>query len=190
MLQPDGRYRKTRKAYNEPGHAHELTFSCYKRLPLLSKDRTRIWFTNALDRARRKWKLDLWAYVIMPEHAHVLLFPQEDEYDMSMILKSIKQSVARKAINHLHDEAPQWLINLRVPSSSAVPEYRFWEAGGGYDRNIIKVESAWFAVDYLHRNPVRRKLVADPLEWEWSSSRWYAGHSDVRLVMDGGPPRS
>jgi putative transposase len=184
------RCRKTRQSYNEPGHVHELTFSCYKRLPLLSRDRTRIWFINALDRARRNWRFDLWAYVIMPEHAHVLLLPCKDDYDISTILKSIKQSVARRAISHLRDESPKWLVNLKVPSSSPEPEYRFWEAGGGYDRNIVIAETAWFAVDYLHRNPVRRKLVSDPLEWEWSSARWYAGHSDVRLAMDGGPPRS
>jgi putative transposase len=126
----------------------------------------------------------------MPEHAHVLLLPREDDYEMSTILQSIKQSVARRAIGHLRKESPKWLANLKVPSSKSESEYRFWEAGGGYDRNIVRAESSWFAVDYLHRNPVRRKLVGDPLEWEWSSARWYAGHSDVRIAMDDGPPRS
>ena len=36
--------RKRCKRYNIPGEAHELTFSCFQRLPLLSKDRTRHWF--------------------------------------------------------------------------------------------------------------------------------------------------
>ncbi len=33
--------RKRVHSYNEPGHAHELTFSCFQRLPLLSKERSR-----------------------------------------------------------------------------------------------------------------------------------------------------
>jgi putative transposase len=37
-------HRKRVRSYNEPGHAHELTFSCFHRLPLLSRDRTRQWF--------------------------------------------------------------------------------------------------------------------------------------------------
>ncbi len=28
------------RAYNDPGHAHELTCSCHRRYPLLSKDRS------------------------------------------------------------------------------------------------------------------------------------------------------
>ena len=35
------KHRKRCKNYNIPGDAHELTFSCFQRLPLLSKDRTR-----------------------------------------------------------------------------------------------------------------------------------------------------
>ena len=71
MEDADGKVRKRRISYDEPGHAHELTFSCYGRLPLLSKDRTRLWLIEALDVARQRWAFELWAYVIMPEHAHM-----------------------------------------------------------------------------------------------------------------------
>ena len=131
MKREDGSYRKLRKSINEIGHAHELTFSCYKRLPLLSKDRTREWFIEALRRARSRWHFDLWAYVIMPEHAHVLLLPREDDYDISMIVKAIKQSVARKALEFLRINSPEWLARLAVPTSKEEIEHRFWEAGGG-----------------------------------------------------------
>ena len=189
MQQEDGRFRKLRKSCNEPGDAHELTFTCYKRLPLLSKDRTRLWFIGALEQARSRWRFDLWAYVIMPEHAHVLLLPRETDYDVSLFLKAIKQSVARRAIQFLRDGAPQWLERLTVPTSKGVTEYRFWEAGGGYDRNIEQARTAWNSVQYIYRNPVRRGLVQSPCEWEWSSARWYEGQGSVRLRMDGNPPR-
>ena len=39
-------HRKHLKSYNIPGHAHELTFPCFHRLPLFSKDRTRQWFVE------------------------------------------------------------------------------------------------------------------------------------------------
>src|SRR3954453_15011020 len=129
MKREDGRYRKLRKTINEAGHAHEVTFSYYKRLPLLSKDRTREWFIEALRRAQSRWKFDLWAYVIMPEHAHVLLLPCEDDYDISMIVKAIKQSVARKALEFLRINSPEWLARLAAPTSNQQVEHRFWEAG-------------------------------------------------------------
>ena len=71
--------RKKCHRYDRPGDAHELTFSCYKRLPLLSRDRTRKWFIEAIEESRKILSFDLWAYVIMPEHAHVLIRPRDPE---------------------------------------------------------------------------------------------------------------
>lgn len=107
-------HHKRRRQYNLPGQAHELTFSCQHRLPLLSKDRTRLWFIETLDQARKRWNFDIWAYVIMPEHVHVLLRPREAEYNMGMIMKGIKQPVARNAIDYLRANAPDFLDRLKV----------------------------------------------------------------------------
>ena len=61
--------QKRRVRYDEPGQARELTFSCYRRFQFLSRDRTRNWFVEALEEARKKWPFDLWAYGIMPEQS-------------------------------------------------------------------------------------------------------------------------
>jgi hypothetical protein len=39
---------KNRPYYNLPGHAHERTFSCCRRLPLWNRDRSREWLLDAL----------------------------------------------------------------------------------------------------------------------------------------------
>ncbi|MFQ5806781.1 MAG: transposase [Phycisphaerae bacterium] len=179
-------HRKRRTTWNEPGHAHELTFSCFPRLPLLTKERTRRWLIEALDRARQRWCFELWAYVIMPEHVHVLLYPTSAEYSISAVLKAIKQPVARRALLHLRRFAPHFLDRLRVGRPGRV-EYRFWQAGGGYDRNIYDEATAWACVEYIHGNPARRELCAVPTDWLWSSARWYAGLDDVPLEMDACP---
>jgi len=44
--------RKTRRSWDEPGHAHFLTWSCYRRLPLLTAERTRRWVVEAMDEVR------------------------------------------------------------------------------------------------------------------------------------------
>ena len=188
MEREDGSFRKVRKSFNLPGQAHELTFSCYQRIPLLSKDRTREWFLEALKNVRHRWQFDLWAYVIMPEHAHVLLLPRQDEYDISLIVKAVKQPVARKALDYLRGNSPHWLARLAVPTTKAQVEQRFWQAGGGYDRNIERVSTAWNSVEYIHNNPVRRGLVSRAIDWEWSSARFYAGEANFKLAMDGRPP--
>lgn len=188
MLESDGRYRKHRQSYNEPGHAHELTFSCYRHLPMLSADRTRQWLVDALDHARHSLDLELWAYVIMPEHVHVLIVPRRDDYKMAEVLKAIKQPVAQRAIRYLRENVPDWLPNLCASERSGHAEYCFWQPGGGYDRNICCIKTAWASVQYLHQNPVRRGLVNCAEDWEWSSARWYAGQANAKLAMDGCPP--
>jgi putative transposase len=139
---------------------------------------------EALDLARHRHQLDLWAYVIMPEHAHVLLWPRRAEYAIAAILKTIKQSVSRRAIRHVLSEAPHWLDRLAVRRGSGRVEHRFWLAGGGYDRNMVGPRAVPLSIKYFHNNPVRRGLVKCAADWIWSSARWYADFSDVPLVMD------
>jgi len=43
-------HRKRCRRFNEAGHAHALTFSCFRRQPLLSKDRSRQWLVKAIEK--------------------------------------------------------------------------------------------------------------------------------------------
>lgn len=53
--------RKARRGWNEAGHAHFLTYSCFRRPPLLTRDRTRQWVGEALEATRRELDVALWA---------------------------------------------------------------------------------------------------------------------------------
>jgi putative transposase len=188
MRLSNGTVRKKRRSSNVPGVAHEFTFSCYKGLPLLNQDRTRTWLADALNRTRKTWNVELWAYVVMPEHVHLLLLPCAHEYKIAQILQSIKQPVARRAMALLRRSQSDWLKTLRVPDHCDQASYHFWQPGGGYDRDIVSPAVAWSAIKYIHGNPVRRGLVDHPCDWQWSSARWYAGKGDVVLEMDDVPP--
>ena len=175
---------KSCKRWNEPGHAHELTFSCFHKLALLSKDRTRQWLVEAVGRARVRHEFDVWAYVIMPEHSHLLIHPRCHEYDMSAILTAIKWPVAIQSKRYLEKHAPQWLPRLTETTPGGRASVRFWQRGGGYDRNVRDDRALGSMVEYIHANPVRRGLVNTPSEWRWSSAPWYDGVEDVPLQMD------
>jgi putative transposase len=183
---PDGRVRKLRECHNVRFGVHEVTFSCHCGFRMLNHDRTRQWFVEALERARRLHHLKLRAYVIMPEHVHILLRVDQENYHLADVLKSIKQSVARKAIARLRGHAPAALERLKVVRPGGRTEYRFWTQGGGYDRNLWSAEAIASSVRYIHRNPVRRGLAARPEDWRWSSAAWYLGADDVPLKMDWG----
>ena len=193
----DHRYRKTCRRYNDPGHAHSFTFSCFQRQPFLSKDRSRQWLVEAIDRARQIHEFHIWAYVFMPEHAHLLLFPLKIGYSVSAILTSIKKPVSNRAIAFLKATAPHFLERMRDRQPNGRCVLRFWQRGGGHDRNLWSPAHIWEKIDYIHLNPVRRGLCETPAEWFWSSAGFYAGKRDGPLPIQvdhiprdtrGGPP--
>jgi len=75
------------RGFNDPGHAHELTFSCYHHFAFLSKERSCRWLADAIEDSRRALRFELWAYVFMPDHVHLIVWPAERHYDTGEILK-------------------------------------------------------------------------------------------------------
>lgn len=173
----DWRLRLQRRpAINEPGHAHEFTFSCYRRFQFLKAERTCEWLAEAIDTARKEHDFALWAYVFMPEHVHLIIYPRQEHYDVCAILKSIKQPMGRKAVTYLRRHAPHWLERITVRCGNRV-ERRIWQSGGGYDRNITEASTLLFMIDYIHQNPVRRGLVALAADWRLRAL-WISSASD------------
>jgi len=84
-------HRKKVQHFNEPGHFHELTFSCYKRLPLLTNETWLCMLTDSIDLAMRRHGYFLIAFVYMPEHLHLMVFPQAAASGIDQLLKAIKR---------------------------------------------------------------------------------------------------
>ncbi len=175
--------RKRVRHFDEAGHAHFFTFSCYQRRPLLSRDRTRLWLVQAIEDARVKHRFDLWAWVFMPEHAHLLILPREPSYETFQVLADIKRPVGQKAIQWLKAHCPMFLERLTVRNRNRT-YHRFWQAGPGQDHNVYDVYTAYAIIEYIHNNPVRRGLVSCPEDWPWSSAADWAGKPNVILKID------
>ena len=159
-----------------------MTFSCFRRRAFLSRDRTCRYTVEALERARSRHGFHVWAYVIMPEHVHLLLWSAKESYSISGILKSIKQSVARRAVRWLRMNNPPGLRCLAT--GCAGKPYQFWQDGGGFDRNVFHAEALRKMLTYIHDNPVRRGLVERPEDWTWSSAVDWAGEGTGPVRID------
>lgn len=157
--------------FNLPGHVHFLTFSCYRRMPLLTNYLWCSWLAESIKLSLKRHDIALWAYVFMPEHVHLLVRPRSAVYDISSFLKSVKNSSSKRILHELR--RPRCSIlngsEKRLPEGQGLR--RFWQAGPGYDKNIWTLEKAVEKANYCHRNPVTRGLVTDPAEWKWSSYR-------------------
>ncbi len=96
IVQIETERRKKLKHYNIPGHAHYLTFSCYHRFDYLSDLDSCSIFIEELDHARSELQFHLWAYVLMPNHVHLLIYPYRQVYKISIILQAVKGRTSKR----------------------------------------------------------------------------------------------
>jgi putative transposase len=174
------RRRKLMRRIEHPNHARFLTFSCYRRLPLFNNDAIKDAFVRHLAETRAKTGFHLLAWVVMPEHVHLLIWPRLPEFPVSVVCWRLKREFARRVVARWRDlSAPVLGV---IQASDGRP--RFWQRGGGYDRNIVDGPELAEKIRYINENPVRRGLVERATAWRWSSARWYAGERSGALMID------
>lgn len=88
----------------------------------------------------------------MPEHVH-LLISEPERSTLAVVLQMLKQNTSRQ---------------LREFAKN----HRFWEQRY-YDFNVWSENKRVEKLRYIHRNPVKRGLVDQPEDWEWSSFNHY-----------------
>jgi putative transposase len=140
------------KRYQETGNFHFITFSCYHRQPFLQTDTVKDTIQIILEQTRKQQGLCIAAYVIMPEHIH-LLTNEPATGTIASFLQIFKQLTSRE-----------------LKSAS---QKQFWQRRY-YDFNVHSSEKRTEKIQYIHRNPVTRGLVSKPEEYLWSSFTHYA----------------
>jgi putative transposase len=140
------------KRYQQTRNFHFITFSCYRRQPLLGTDAAKNISEQILEETRRRQGLRIAAYVLMPEHVH-LLTDEPAKDTLAIFLQIFKQLTSREL----------------KPSR----EKQLWQRRY-YDFNVHSEEKRIEKIRYIHRNPVTRGLVARPEEYRWSSFNHYA----------------
>jgi putative transposase len=187
-------HRKTIRHYHEPGDFHELTFSCYRRMPLLTNDAWRCHFARGLDAALVAEQFHLIAFVVMPEHVHLLVWPSRPDAaaeQISRFLIAVKVYASQQVKADLERSVSRLLSKLIVRERPGRTVFRYWQEGPGYDRNLQNEETVSASIEYIHMNPVRRGLCTAAVDWRWSSARWYVSegtHVDASLPTIHGPP--
>jgi putative transposase len=163
------------------GHLHFLTFSCYRRLPLLASVRARNTFVRVLGEVRREYDFKLVGYVIMPEHVH-LLISEPIRANPSIVLKMLKQRVSRELRAKGRRRVPAGQSSFAF-ARSETPLRQFWQRRF-YDFNVWSRKKKIEKLNYMHMNPVKRRLVENPRDWPWSSFNFYQGKGEILVGFD------
>jgi putative transposase len=159
------------RRYFQTGNLYFLTHVTSSRLPILVNNFDLLW--RAIEATRAKHPFDLIAWVVLPDHMHLLIDPLQ--CNLSGVVRKIKLVFSTKYRESLG------LV------SGKVWQNRFW------DHRIRDQEDFNRHVDYIHYNPVKHGLVSAPMEYPYSSFREYRArgyYSDdwgvrEQIVIDG-----
>lgn len=117
-------------------------------------------------------RYDLIAWVVMPNHVHVLI-RQYERAALGRIVQSwktytgkvIAHELRRAGARRSDEDGPVWMRD-------------YW------DRFIRNDDHLQMAIGYIHANPVKAGLVEAEVDWPWSSAGECSAHAELGL---GGP---
>ena len=111
---------------------------------------------------RRPFQTDAW--VILPDHMHVVWTLPEGDSDYSSRWAIVKKELT-KHLRSLVDTNPASTSSRVRHRDGAVWQRRFWE-------HQIRDEPDYRThLDYIHFNPVKHGFAANPKDWQYSSFR-------------------
>jgi putative transposase len=144
------------RRYYVPNAMVFITAVTNNRTPIFQDFRNiQILFTT-LENVELLHPYTLVAYVVLPDHIHIIIQMVEGQNNFSTIMKSIKGNYTanyKKAHN--------------IQNSLVLWQKRFW------DHVIRDEEDLKSHLDYIHWNPVKHKYVDTPQKWQYSSlTKW------------------
>jgi putative transposase len=169
--------------YDTPGHAHALTFSCYDHRPYFCGPSVYRAFLSEIRTAQEEFRFHVWAYVVMPDHVHLLIWPLESAYSIAAIEQAMKGRMSFKYSQVLQATDPERHQSMLVHARNT-KRFRFWQHGGGFDRNLWNPDRIYTMIRYIEANPVRAGLVGRREKWPWSSASSVDRGDDCRPIVD------
>jgi putative transposase len=160
-------------------HLHFITFSCYRRMPLLKSARARDVFVQELARLRARTGFQLIGYVVMPEHVH-LLVSEPPRGTPSDVVRDLKLRTARRLRRRGRKITGQRELPFGEPNE---PRGGLWQARF-YDFNVYTDRKKREKLEYMPANPITRGLVTHPKDWPWSSWSKYARRGEGLIPVD------
>src|SRR4030095_16661141 len=147
-----------------------ITAVAKNRLHVFQTDAIKIITCGAIDEARSSCGFLLFAYVIMPDHLHLLT---DRPRETSKVLQFTKGIVSRRVLGYLKEKKYEAsLRKLEHDDWKRNHRYSLWQ----HDSDVFSIvsETAFMQkVNYIHQNPVRAKLVERAEDYPWSSARFW-----------------
>ena len=155
----------------------------HNRLPIFQTEKLKEVVCNALNEARKSAGFLIFAYVIMPDHIHLLT---DNAKSTSDTLRFANGITAKRVIDYLKENNfESCLAKLRIQVRDREHKHSsFSTYSNAFE--IYGEDKMMEKVNYIHLNPVRARLVKIPDDYRFSSSRQWNGKEieDEPLLTD------
>ena len=161
---------------NLPGALHYITGNVHDRIPIFKEERCCKTFLTACAHLLRDWPCKLIAFVIMPDHFHLIVNPWGG--DITGFTGALKSLAARRIIEITNDQRFQRKVTDKDGST-----YQIWQESF----KALPLWSNWMIwqkINYIHANPVKALLVNSAKDYYWSSFRAFYFNSSDPLAVD------
>lgn len=171
------------KRFNLQNHLYFVTTTTEDRIKIfLDEENIRI-LLCAIREFSHSCAVKLHAFVILPDHAHLLAALTTNAFTISHFMKGIKGKSAfeinrRNTIkNRAVETVPTKLINMVKNVPTRIWQHQFLD-------HIVRDDEDYRAhIEYIHNNPVKHNLCKTPEEYKWSSYRCYINNEDVLIPI-------
>lgn len=146
-----------------------ITSSLVTRIPLFNSYGSLVF--QGLDFLVKERQIKIYAYVIMPDHIHIIAKGK----DLAKHISSFKSYTARQIINELKKEKHEYLLIIFRQAKlkhKTDREHQVWSEGF-HPKQISSDSVMRQKISYIHYNPVKAGLVLNELDWKYSSAGFY-----------------
>ncbi len=150
-----------------------LTSVAHDRLPVFRLDLIKQIVCDAWCAARKSGEILIFAYVIMPDHSHVVT---DGHREISDVLRFLNGISAKRILDYLKEnEFESSLKKLRQQEKRKGYKHSVWQHHPDAFR-ITGEDTFMQKVNYIHQNPVRAGLVERAEDYRFSSARLWKGN--------------
>ena len=143
---------------------------------------------DSLDYCRLHKQLEIYAWVLMPNHLHLIVSADTSER-VNGVLRDFKKFTSKKILALLLDDIQEsrrgWMLRLfhiAGAEDRKISGYRFWQRGCHVEM-LSSLDFFLQKLHYIHQNPVKAEIVAKPEDYLYSSAIDYAGGTGLLDVI-------
>lgn len=175
---------RNRETFEKSGDLHFVTSTIVGHVNLFSCPPLYEILIDNLRFYQDRGDIVLLAYVLMPNHFHLIIKTARDN-TISSCVANFKRITSRQISMYLKETAKFEIISQLTVAAKAEParDSRIWKPR--FDNLVLVSETVLRQkIDYIHFNPVKKGLVPNPVDWPYSSARNYAKHPNLLLDVD------